>query len=255
MNMTISLVFGFIAGLLVNFFSDVLPIQRQLARPTCSSCSSTYTWKDYLFFSPCRNCGKLRSLRTLFVLLAGIVLSAALWSNPPAHLGYWLGLLVLTYFGMVVVIDFEHHIIMHVVTLAGAILGLLTGSLQHGLLNAIIGGLAGSGVMLTFYWLGTLFARYRAKKLGHDDGEEALGFGDVTISGVIGLMLGWPLVMYGLAIGVIVGGLASLVLVLVLIVTRRYQTMSVFTAYGPYLVFGAAILIFIPQALSVFFGK
>jgi prepilin signal peptidase PulO-like enzyme (type II secretory pathway) len=91
--------------------------------------------------------------------------------------------------------------------------------------------------------------------MGHDDGEEALGFGDVTISGVLGLMLGWPLILYGLMIGILAGGLISLGLVLYLIATRRYESMTVFTAYGPYLVLGAALLIYFPPILSFLLGK
>ena len=91
--------------------------------------------------------------------------------------------------------------------------------------------------------------------MGTDDGEEALGFGDVTISAVLGLMLGWPVIMYGLLFGVLAGGLISLALILILVAARRYQSMTVFTAYGPYLVFGAAILLYFPKMLSVLLGK
>jgi prepilin signal peptidase PulO-like enzyme (type II secretory pathway) len=170
-------------------------------------------------------------------------------------MGYWLGFLVLTFFGVVVVIDIEHRLILHVVSLAGALLGILTGTVRYNFATALVGGLAGLGVMLIFYWFGILFARYRARKLGHDDGEEALGFGDVTISAVIGLMLGWPLILYGLMIGILAGGLISLVLVIFLIATRRYESMTVFTAYGPYLVLGAIILLYFPQVLTFLLGK
>jgi leader peptidase (prepilin peptidase)/N-methyltransferase len=255
MELIIASFLGIIAGILVNYFSDVLPVQRALTRPRCASCNAHYSWKDYLLITVCRTCGKPRSWRTYFSLGVGILLSLLLWLNPPARLGYWLGLIVLAYFGLVIVIDIEHRLILHVVSLAGAVLGVITGTVKGGLLQSLYGGLAGAGIMLVFYWLGTLFARYRARKLGHDDGEEALGFGDVTISGVIGLMLGWPLVMYGLFLGILAGGVVSLVLVLVLVATRRYESMSVFTAYGPYLVLGAAILLYFPQSLSFLLGK
>jgi leader peptidase (prepilin peptidase)/N-methyltransferase len=187
------------------------------------------------------------------VVGSGIAIS--LWLNPPALMGFWLGLLLITYFGIIVVIDFEHRLILHMVSLAGVVLGLIIGTVEVGIVRSLIGGLVGGGIMLLFYWMGTFFARMRARKLGHDDGEEALGFGDVTISVVIGLMLGWPLVMYGLFLGILAGGLVSLVLVLALVSLRRYESMTLFTAYGPYLVIGAAILLYFPKTLSILLGK
>jgi len=153
------------------------------------------------------------------------------------------------------VIDFEHRLILHMVILPGALLGLLAGTVRTNLVSALLGGLVGFGMMLIFYGIGILFARYRARKLGRDDGEEALGFGDVTISAVLGLMLGWPMILYGLTIGILVGGLISLALVIILIAARRYETMTVFTAYGPYLIFGALLLMYFPQFLAFLSGK
>jgi leader peptidase (prepilin peptidase)/N-methyltransferase len=247
-------ILGLVAGILVNYLSDVLPSQRKFAQPVCTKCGVSYGWVEYLLLKPCRGCANKRNLRPYLTLFVGIALSILIWFYPPAHLGYWLGLLVLTYFGLIIVIDIENHLILHKVSLVGALIGLLAGSIRYNLLTAFLGGLAGFIIMLLFYWFGILFGRYRARKLGRDDGQEAFGFGDVTLSAVLGLMLGWPLVIYGLIIGILLGGVFSLVLVLFLLATRRYETMTVFTAYGPYLVMGAGILIFIPQILTVLSG-
>jgi prepilin signal peptidase PulO-like enzyme (type II secretory pathway) len=255
MEILIAVFLGLLAGFLVNYLADVLPTQRTLGHPVCAQCGDQLAWPDYLRLSACRKCGAARSWRTYICLAISFGLSLALWFYPPARLGYWLGLALLTYFGIVVVIDFEQRLILHSVSLAGALLGLLIGSLRTNLVTSLLGGLVGLGVMLIFYWFGVLFARYRARKMGHDDGEEALGFGDVTISGVLGLMLGWPLILYGLMIGILAGGLISLGLVLYLVAARRYESMTVFTAYGPYLVLGAALLIYFPQFLSFLSGK
>jgi hypothetical protein len=53
-----------------------------------------------------------------------------------------------------------------------------------------------------------------------------------------------------LVIGILVGGLASLMIIIVLVLARRYQSMNVFTAYAPYLVLGAALLLFFPQTAT-----
>ncbi len=246
---------GIVAGFLVNYFSDVLPNQRKIGHPACPQCSTNYSWKDYLLLSQCASCNAARSWRTYIVLASSFVFSIALWMAPPVRMGYPLSLIVLTYLAVVIVIDLEYRLIMHMVSLAGLILGVITGTMRYDLQTSLFGGLAGLLVMLAFYGFGILFARFRAHKMGHDDGEEALGFGDVTISAVLGLMLGWPMILYGLMIGILAGGVISLLLVIFLMATRRYETMTVFTAYGPYLVFGAVILLYFPKFLSVLSGR
>jgi leader peptidase (prepilin peptidase)/N-methyltransferase len=255
MDVIIAVILGLIAGWLVNYFSDVLPTTRALSRPTCKHCGATFHWQDYFLVRACSSCNHRRSWRTIIVLLTSIAVSVALWANYPPKLGYWVSLLLLTYFGVVIVIDLEHRLILHVVSLVGIVLGLFVGILNNGLISALIGGAAGLIIMFLFYLFGLMFARYRARKLGVDDDEEALGFGDVLLSLIIGLMLGWPQIFRALLIAILTGGLGSLVIVLVLLAMRRFQSMNVFTAYGPYLVFGAVLLIFFPQALDFFTGK
>jgi leader peptidase (prepilin peptidase)/N-methyltransferase len=255
MTIIVEILLGLAAGWLVNYLADVLPTQRALVRPACPQCGTNFAWRDYLLVSACRSCRRPRSWRAYITIVAALGISIALALYPPKPVGNWLGLVLAAYFGLVVIIDMEHHLILHMVSLAGAILGLAAGWFLHGLVPTLLGGLAGAGTMLVFYLFGLLFARYRARKLGMDDGEEALGFGDVTISGVLGLMLGWPTIMAGLVIGILAGGIISLLIIIALVVTRRYQTMSVFTAYGPYLVLGAALLIYFPKVLTILLGR
>jgi leader peptidase (prepilin peptidase)/N-methyltransferase len=254
-NLTIAIILGFVAGWLVNYLSDVLPIQHKFARPTCSQCGATFSWRNYFLVRACQECKHARGPRTIIVLLAAIAISAAISFNTPERLGYWISLLILTYFGVVLVIDLEHRLILHIVSLAGAGIGLIAGIMANGLLRTLIGGVSGFLIMWALYLLGILFARYRTRKMGRDDGEEALGFGDVTLSGVIGLMVGWPEVTRALFVAILVGGVSSVLMIIILVVTRRYQSMSVFTAYGPYLLIGAFLMIFFPQVAGIVMGK
>jgi leader peptidase (prepilin peptidase)/N-methyltransferase len=194
----------------------------------------------------CYHCKQQRSWRTYSVFVLAPLISVILWLYPLSQLGYWIGLPVLTYFGIVMVIDLEHRLILHIVSFAGMIIGLLAGVIAHGWTTTLAGGLAGLLIMFVLYQFGTLFARYRARKLGVDDDEEALGFGDVFLSGVIGLMLGWPQITRGLIIAILAGGVISLLIIVVLSAARRYQSMNVFTAYAPYLIIGAILVLFSP---------
>lgn len=238
---------GLAAGLLVNYLSDVLPRARKLERPACQSCGEKISWKDYLLLSACRSCHRPRTWRAYLTLVAGSGFSIWIWLSRPAWMEFWLGLLLLAYLGLVIVIDLEHRLILHQVTLVGAVLGLVTGLARFGsahLARILLGGLTGLLIMLIIYGFGILFARARAKKLGVDDGEEALGFGDVTISAVLGLMVGFPNIVLGLTTGVLLAGIFSLLLLLTLWLQKKFETAAIYIAYGPFLVLGAGVYIF-----------
>jgi prepilin signal peptidase PulO-like enzyme (type II secretory pathway) len=152
-------------------------------------------------------------------------------------------MIVMIYFGIVVVIDLEHHLIMHPISIFGSILGLFIGIQLHGLLFTIIGGLAGFGGMLILYFLGALFARFIVRKSQEGFSDEALGFGDVILGGILGLILGWPAIMGGLFISIIFAGAVSMIYLLLTVIARKYRAFT-FIPYGPFMIAGAVALIF-----------
>jgi leader peptidase (prepilin peptidase)/N-methyltransferase len=158
------------------------------------------------------------------------------------------------YFGVVVVIDLEYKLIMHPVSLVGVALGLYIGVLSNGFTVTIIGGLVGFGVMWLLYVLGELILRWISQRRGQSSEEVALGFGDVNLSGVLGLMLGWPGILVGLTWAILLGGIVSMVYLVIMLILRRYQLFSALP-YGPFLVAGAFLVIFLGDTIStVFWG-
>jgi leader peptidase (prepilin peptidase)/N-methyltransferase len=236
---------GYFAGIFINYSSDVLPATLTLSKAQCPKCNSPVSWQHYLYFKNCATCHQPTGTRAYIVVIAAILSSLFIWVSPPSHLNYILGLLVLTYFGIVTVIDLEHRLILLPVSIVGIILGLVVGIWAHGITSTLLGGLAGLTIMGFLYLIGMLFAKYRAKKLGRDDNEEALGFGDVILAGILGLMLGWPLIWFGLLLGILSGGIISLIIIIYLQASGKYQTMSFFIAYGPYLILGATLVMFV----------
>lgn len=245
MGPIVAVLAGWFAGVFINYSSDTLPATRHLGKAICPKCSESLDWKHYLLFKKCISCQQPVGARAYIVIMALMLSSVFTWYYPPSQLNYILGLLVLTYFGVVIVIDIEHRLILHPVSIAGAILGMTVGIVAHGFRTTLLGGIAGLAIMGTLYLVGVLFARYRAKKLGKDDDEEALGFGDVILGGILGLMLGWPYIWFGLLLGIVAGGLISLIIITYLLVSKKYQTMNFFIAYGPYLILGAALVMFV----------
>jgi len=143
---------------------------------------------------------------------------------------------------VVVIVDIEHRLILHTVSIAGAVLGLVIGARLHGVVESLFGGILGFASMWLFYFLGLQFTnlifRLQGKPL-----EEGLGFGDVTLSGVLGLLFGWKGILIALFLGVLIGAVVGLIFMLGMALTHRYKAFATMP-YGPFLVASAVILLY-----------
>ena len=258
--LTVPILVGVGSAGVTNYLADELPRTRRLSRPACPRCGARYDWPRYLTARACRNCGRRRGLRPWLVLASMLGLSTFTWLQPH-RMGYGLGVLLLTYFAVVVVIDVEHRLILRPTSVFGGILAAGIGWWLHGPLATLLGGLAGFAVMSVFYYLGLLFARLRARRLEASgrpaDNEEALGGGDVTLAGILGLLLGWPLIWLGLLLGVLLGGLIGLMIVLVAILRGLYgrQALMLFMPYGPSFILSAFLIMFFPKFIGGFLPR
>ena len=240
----LSIVLGWLAGMLVNYLADVLPLRRRLVRPFCIQCDAAHAWTNYLVWPrKCPVCSHRRHWRVWVVEGFYVTASLLMVIYPPYHLGYVLGMLVLVYLGVVVVIDLEYRLIMHPVSIFGAVLGLVVGILRVGWERALIGGAVGFGSMWLVYMLGVLVIKLVGRIRHQPVNDVALGFGDVNLSGVLGLMLGWPLILIGLFTAILIGGAVSLVFIIVKLITHRYEAFMALP-YGPFLVTGAVLIIY-----------
>ncbi len=247
---------GWIAGWIVNYISDVLPVTRRLSVLACLHCGASFTIRDYLFFQKCPN-GHNRLSRVWWVQAAMVAMSLYTYSHPPANLGYWAGMVLLTYFGIVFTIDMEHKLILHPTSIAGGALALTLGLVSRGLENTLWGGVTGLIVMLGFYLFGVLFSKLRARRMQamgmEADDEEALGQGDVILVTILGLLVGGPtLALSMIFLSILLGGIVSLFLIVGLMVMRRYNenALMMFIPFGPYFIIGAGIIIYFPDVLK-----
>jgi prepilin signal peptidase PulO-like enzyme (type II secretory pathway) len=249
--LVIPLILGWFSGWLVNYLADVLPSTRKFNHPVCQACQTKFNWSEYLFFRNCMNCGKRRSPRTLIVQAVMTVAPVLIWIFPGQILPFPLAFLLLVYLAVVLVIDLEHRVILHPVSITGAVLGLGVGiflrsnqSIPYGIISTLLGGAAGFGVMLVFYFIGELFVKRMSKKRGMSADEVALGFGDVNLSGILGLLVGWKLIFICLFFAILAGGLVSLVIILGMLIAKKYKA---FTAipYAPFLIMSVIYFLFL----------
>lgn len=237
---------GWLLAYLINYLADVLPITRRFSPAACLHCEKPFPLKSYVLFQACPDCGARRSIRTWVVQIGFTLASVWLWVFPPVLLGFWVGTGLLAFFALVAVIDLEYRLIMDPVSLVGAVLGLAIGTWQKGIGYALLGGVAGYGIMFGLFYLGILFNRLASKVRHEEVSEEAMGFGDVNLAGIIGLMLGWPDIIGGLLIAIIAGGLVSGLILLVMLALRRYKALTAIP-YAPFLLIGAIVFLYIPK--------
>ena len=205
-TLLLALAAGLLAGLLANWAADQLP--NYTAAPGAP-----------LHRHPLRKQIVMVALLVLFTLLA-----AHNHGDPARQFVSWCYAWFLT---TVLVIDLETRRVLNIMLLPAAVFAVAAGLwLGQPNLASMLGGAAvGFGLFWCLYVLGRV--KY---------GRGALGFGDVKLVAVIGLMTGYPNVLNALVIGAVLGGAAAVILLL----TRRAGWRST-TAYAPYLAAGAML--------------
>ncbi|MGB7875964.1 MAG: A24 family peptidase [Anaerolineales bacterium] len=242
-SLFIPIILGLIAAYVINYIADVLPFTRRFSQPACQKCGEVIDWKDYLLLKNCNSCGHKRNTRTYVVFLVLAAGTLYVWLNPPSRINFVLAYILLIYLGVVFVIDLEHRLIMHPVSITGAFIGLAVGIFAHGLGPTLLGGAFGFGSMLLLYYLGEVFTRFMSKRRGETIDEVALGFGDVNLCGITGLLLGWPVILAGLLFTIFAGGIGSLLVIAYMLIRKRF---SAFTPipYAPFLIISVLFYLF-----------
>jgi prepilin signal peptidase PulO-like enzyme (type II secretory pathway) len=240
------LLLGWVSGWIINYLADVLPVNRKFTKPVCLQCAASTSWQDYVLIKPCQSCGRKRTRRTWLVQILLPLIALYLFLYPPARLGFWIGFGLVIFFGVVAVIDVEYRAILLPVNIFGLIIGFFIGWMIRGPVETILGGLAGFLLMLSLYYLGILFNRVVGRIRNIEVDEVALGFGDVYLMGGLGLMMGWPEVVGGLLIALILGGFVSGLIILVTWMAKRYEPLQAIP-YAPFFIIAAVIMIYLPK--------
>jgi prepilin signal peptidase PulO-like enzyme (type II secretory pathway) len=238
------------AGGVINYFADQLPRKSQLTRPLCERCHTPLP--PHRWFALTRSliggcsCAADRAPRRVIVELAAILVLSGLKVSLPTGVQFWLLALLLVCFGLIIIVDYEHQLILNAVAAPTAVAALAYGLLgaQHGWVSTLGGALAGYGLMFAVFLGGRLFVRVTTRR--HDTAitAVALGRGDVSLGAIIGLAAGLPGVMPALFYGVCAGGLGALII-------RLRRDYRLFTAmpYGLLLVSGAAAFLWLQAAI------
>ena len=245
MSLIIVAIVGGIIGILINYFSDVLPVSRRITRPLCRVCNQPYSIKDYLISCRCSICGSRTSTRSIIVLIIAIVICILLKFFPFSILGFWETLPILIFLGVIIVIDIEHRVVLVQTSIFGFVLFFLYGIRLRDLLSTIFGTLAGFLIMLIFYYLGIAFTKIAGKLRHQKIDEVAFGFGDVCLGMILGLLTGWPLIVGAIFISFLAFAAFSLVLIFALSLAKRYHAFSNAQPFTTFLILGAITIFYL----------
>jgi leader peptidase (prepilin peptidase) / N-methyltransferase len=245
-----------ILGYSINFLADLLPQNRRLGRFICRNCENEIGWKEFIFFQKCKNCHKNRPIRFWVVMIVIPLMTFLLWIFPFYRINFYISIVLVSYFVLVFIIDLEHRLIIISLSIFGAIgcfpLGILLrmnnpkipSTFGQSIWLTILGGFSGFLIMLGIYYLGVAFNRVVAKIRKTPLIEEALGYGDVLVAGIIGLLLGWPGILITLIVAVLLGGFYSGGYIIFMNLRKKYEA---FTAipYAPFLIISALGFLYI----------
>lgn len=233
----------FITGLVIGSFLNVciyrLPKNQSIISPPshCPGCRrqlgvlQLIPVLSYLFQrGKCRYCGVKISPRYLLVeLLTGMafVLFVAVFGFQLQTLYYIVLFCALLTASL---IDLDHQIIPDQISLFLVGAGLLLQALHStgALIDGIIGGLLGGGLLLVLAVLS----------------KGGMGGGDVKLITGIGIFLGWKLLLVCLFFSFVMGSLVGLGLIL-----AKNKDMKTAVPFGPFLSAGAMIAIFYGQKI------
>jgi leader peptidase (prepilin peptidase)/N-methyltransferase len=176
----------------------------------------------------------------LLTELATALLFAFLWQRYGPSPRLFFETIYTTIFILLFVVDLEHRLILHVTTLPAIVLAIV-GSLfldRQGYTwrLALLGGGTGFLIVLGMYLFGHLFIRLVEWMRGQEIDQVAFGFGDVTLATFIGLVVGFPNVIFALLLGVLLGGAGGAIYWLVKAVIRRDYSPFTPIPYGPFLI-------------------
>lgn len=217
-------IYIFLLGLIVGSFVNVviyrIPRGRSIVsgRSQCPSCSKKISWYDLIPLASflilggrCRACGKkISPAYPAIELYSGFVFVISYWFFAGSGWIAWVSaIFILELFLILAIIDLRHLILpdsLLIILLVGAAVWSLAQKLvdRAGHWQVFdINSLAGTGVLFTIFFLVWLFSKGRG-----------LGFGDVKLAGIIGLIFGFWGGLIILYLAVAVGAVLGLTLLL-----------------------------------------
>jgi leader peptidase (prepilin peptidase)/N-methyltransferase len=232
------IVFGILGaaiGSFLNVVIDRVPAGKSIVYPpsSCDACQHRLSGPDlfpvfsYLFLrGRCRYCQAKIPQRVFWVELGtGLLVAFLFW-----HFGWqWTLLTAIAYSGVLIVIaviDLKHQLILNKIVYPVALVAMILNFFIRDLysLHNFLFGLLGGAVGFLILFLPALIY------------SKGMGWGDVKMAALIGLMVGFPNVIVAVFGGIIIGGVIAIILLVTKTKTRKEGI-----PFGPYLSLGTIV--------------
>jgi prepilin signal peptidase PulO-like enzyme (type II secretory pathway) len=241
-RLLITIFMAWFINAIINYLSDTLPKYRSFVLPTCEICTNKVPLLNYFNGKGCSTCGYLKLLRfwiTGVFLLVFLVFEIVIVNNNIQDIV--VNSIVYSMLILITIIDIEHHLILKQISIACAIMFGGIGLINHGTMDTILGGLTGFGIMFLLFIFGYWYSRSISRKRGIEL-EEGMGFGDVALVSVCGLLLGWPGVIAAIVLAILLGGLWSICLIVFTWITKKDNVLMRYIAYAPFITIATGVL-------------
>ena len=236
----IPIVAGILSGVLVDYLAITIPYSRLFRRPVCIDCDNDYSFKDYLLFRRCPSCSNSTVVIRISLIAVYIISSLIIWNGNQTVNLVVLKLLVLIYFGVICVIDIRYHAIFLGMNIFGLLLCLYSGSLLFGIESSLKGGAAGSTIFILLYLFGIFVKKVRnAKSSSSEADDPVLGFADIILAGVLGLLVGWPNIFTMISWTVVLSGLFAGFFIIIKRIKLGAE--EIYLPFAPFLIGGTII--------------
>jgi prepilin signal peptidase PulO-like enzyme (type II secretory pathway) len=274
-----ALLLGFVAGVIVNLLADYLPWRRHFHLTMTSPFASRdivpvkprlfpqqkdgRTWPIYLWsglvaalMRQTVGRSQFRTRRVIVEIGLAIAFAFIAWRfSENRSLGFLM--FYAAAFTLIAVIDIEHRWVFLSTIIPVAIVALIECTYWYRTFqdDAIKGGVYGFGIMMALYLLGLVFAQLLGFLTGRRIGRTVLGFGDVYIGALGGLIIGFGALGFALIIMVATGaGAAVWVIIKRWLKSGRYRKYAAIP-YGPYILIGMATMLYIPDTVVYFIRR
>ena len=200
-------VIGLVVGVLLVWASDFLPTFSQNHKPENKQVSANSRWLSPL------NVG---------VELLSIVSFAFLYGRYSLSLTMIFYDIVFSFLLLIAVIDVKYRLVLNILVYPAIVIVFMAQLVmaQHSMLSTLLGGGLAFGIFF-------LTARLKPGDLGS---------GDIKLAALIGLVFGFPGVLWALIVGAGTGALVAVVIVLM-----RHSTTKLYFPYAPFLCLGAMV--------------
>lgn len=242
---------GLAIGSFLNVCIDRLPLRKSLMSPPshCDTCNHELSLLDnipilsYLFLGgKCRYCKARIPLRVLLVeVLTGALFLLAFWrfglSWQYAVTVFWISIFILIIF-----IDWEHQLILNVITYPMAVIAIILLAIDSFVpgvslfgdrlfipQTSLYSGLISAAALFVIFLLIVIIS------------PGSMGMGDAKLVALIGLVSGFPLVIFSMLVGIVIGGIVAVIL----LVTKKKGRKDVIP-YGAFLAIGPIIAMLLP---------